>query len=165
MKRVLIALALLLGLWFGGRAIWRASVSDETRIRWVVDEMVEGFNETIMNPILAGLAKDYRDETYNTSRDDLRAAAASVFFTAKDPETRAFPYRITWQAERIDVVAAAGDQPARANATLELTFHLKERGVESVVWRVRAPAVFEEREGEWVIVRTTAETIDGRRIR
>lgn len=165
MQRVLLSLLAVIGLYFGGRALVRAFASDETRIRWVVDRMVEGFNDTRMNPILDGLDETYLDDTYGADRQLLRAAAASVFFQAKDPVTKKFLYRLEWQPSAPLAIEARGDAPKRAQLGLELTFFRRHGETEELAWSVHVDGTLEKQGGEWRFVRSDTKTKSGERIR
>lgn len=164
MKRVLLALAAALALFFAGRALVRALASDETRIRWVVDDMIEGFNATRMNPILDGLAPDYLDETYGADRALLRAAATSVFFQAKDPATKQFLYRLEWRPRAAIAVDERGGVKS-ASVPLELQFFRQRGDAEESAWTIDVDGRMEEREDGWMFVRTETRTTSGDRIR
>ena len=72
MKRVLLVLSAGLLLFIGGRALVRALASDETHIRWLVEDMAEGFDHTRTGAILGGLE---RDELSRGGRPTLSGAA------------------------------------------------------------------------------------------
>lgn len=165
MRRVLFSLATLVVLWFAGRALVRFFASDETKIRWTVDAMVEGFNDTRMNPILEGLDRAFLDETFGADRDMVRSACAYLFFQAKDDATKKFLYRAEWAPGAITVVEGSGDAPSRAEADLDVRFFQRKGAGEELVWRALVRAQFEERDGEWRIVRSETRTLEGERLR
>lgn len=164
MKRLLLALVAAVALWFGGRAIVRALASETTRIRWVVDDMVAGFNDTRMNPILDGLAADYLDETYGADRALLRAAAASVFFQAKDPSTKKFLYRLE-RMPRVEIAVVETPATKSARVKLELQFFRRRGESEESAWTIHVDGRMEKRDGDWLFVRTETKTTDGERIK
>ena len=58
MKRILlIALGLLL-LVLGARALFRALSSDETKLRWRLEAMEEGYNEGDVGDAIGPIARD-----------------------------------------------------------------------------------------------------------
>jgi len=105
MKRVLFGVLAIVLLWFGVRAIVHFFASDETKIRWVVEDMVDGFNDTRMNPIMTGLAQDFVDESsgHKYKKDDVRAGLAQMFLQRKDPKTKRFPFRVQVPEEEFHV--------------------------------------------------------------
>ena len=161
MKRFVLAAVLAFALAFGVRALVRALASDETKIRWQLASMAEGFDETRMNPVLAGLAPDFLDETHGADRELVRAALAHLFFQKKDPVTKGFLYRVEMPPESIVV---AGDPTTGTTADVELVARLIEkRGEEEkAVWETRIEAVFVELDGEWRIRRAQHQSISGR---
>ena len=54
-RRLLLVLALGTLTVLGGRALVRALASPQTRIRWRLEEMVEGFNAMRARPVLDGI--------------------------------------------------------------------------------------------------------------
>ncbi|MCE9593981.1 MAG: hypothetical protein K8S98_07305 [Planctomycetes bacterium] len=161
MKRILLAAIGAVVVFVGGRALYRALASDETRIGWVIDDMVEGFNHTRMNPILAGLDASFLDDTYGVDRDTLRAAAAQLFFEAVDPVTKRFLYRVECPVEKL-VVA---DASASATANLEARFFVRNGESEAPAWRASVEGELREQDGDWRFVRSRTTTVEGERIR
>ena len=78
-KKTLLLLGALLALWLGGRALYVALASPQKKIRWRLEEMVEGFNETRMRPVLGGIAADFVDRTSEITREDLQRTLAWMF--------------------------------------------------------------------------------------
>jgi len=165
MKRILLVLASAVALFFAGRAIYRASVSDETRIRWVIEEMCEGFEATRMRPILAGLDTAFVDTTYDADRQLVQAALAQLFFEHRGPEEHAFPYRIEWKSSNLEVEPLDGEITARASMDLELTFLERVGDDEKRIWVANVNAKLRKRDGDWRFVETATTTVEGRRIR
>lgn len=165
MRRVLLSIGALVILWFGGRALVRLFASDETKIRWTVDAMIDGFNATRMDPVLSGLDREFLDESFGADREMVRSACAYLFFQAKDPETKKFLYRAEWKTSSIDIVAGSGNEPARASADLDVSFFRRKAEAEEPVWRVLVLAKFVERDGEWRIERSETRTVEGERLR
>jgi hypothetical protein len=163
MKRAVLVVVAALALFFGVRALLRVLASEETQIRRVVDEMIEGFNDTRMDPILDGLDREYVDETYGVDRQLLRAAAASLFFQAKDPGTKAFLYRAAWSPSA-PIALEEGDVE-RATLEFDIEFFRKRGVAEDLAWKVHVSGRLEKREGDWRFVRTETVTRSGDRIR
>src|SRR3984885_8456734 len=79
LRKIAIALIAVAIAWFGGRALVHALASDETKIRWKLEDACEGFSNARMSPILDFLAHEFVDETSGYHRDDVRAAVAGAF--------------------------------------------------------------------------------------
>ncbi|MEW6073625.1 MAG: hypothetical protein AB1726_13660 [Planctomycetota bacterium] len=62
MKRILLAAAAVALAVFGIRRLVIALAADETRIGWLIEDMVEGFNERHAGEATSGLAPDWRHE-------------------------------------------------------------------------------------------------------
>ena len=60
MQRVLFGFLVLAGLWFGGRALVRFFASDETHIRWAIEDMEAGYNDGDVPDAVRPLAQDWR---------------------------------------------------------------------------------------------------------
>jgi hypothetical protein len=166
-KRVLASLVVLGLLFLAGRQLVRMFASDATRIRWVLDDMVAGFDRTRMDPILAGLDRDFLDETYGADRDLVRAALVHLFFTAKDERTKKFLYRADWQetaAPTIEPGERDGDEK-RARMELDVRFYRRFEDGEQPAWSVHVQAELARRDGDWRFVRTTTRTLSGERLR
>ena len=121
-----VALALL--AFFGGRALYRALASAETKIRWRTEAMVEGFNAMRADPVMDGIAKDFVDRVASVSRDDLRAHLAWMYFNEVEKG------EFLWSAE-LDPKAMAievGEDRRSARATCDVRF-FRRRGEERVL--------------------------------
>jgi len=161
-KRILLVLAGALLLLLVGRAIVRALVSDETKIRWAIEDMREGFDETRMDPILVAFDERFHDETSGADRADVRQALAYLFFSAKDPETKGFPYRV-----EIDVTKLAIDDsdPPAAECDLDARFLDFRGGEEKPAWEIAIHSRWTRGEYGWRIASTRYETKSGRMLR
>lgn len=164
MKRAVFLLVAALAAFLVGRAIVHSLASDETRIRWVIEDMAEGFDGTRMDPILRGLARDYLDESSGADRDTLRQALAYLFFTAKEETTKRFPYRVEVTISRI---ATTEEPDGKKTASCEMTARFLERAgeEEELAWEVEGTAQLKEEEGDWRIRRTSHATRAGSRLR
>jgi len=160
MKRVLLAIVVVLAAWFGGRALYRALVSDATRIRWVLDDMCEGFAATRMNPVTAGLATDWFDDALGADRELVKAGLATLFFERRD-DGQGFPYRIEWSSAAGPTVDSSGAEPT-ARMELELEFFRRKGAEENSIWKAKVDAQLRKRDGDWRFFRTHTTTVDGR---
>lgn len=158
MKRVLLGTAVLLALWFGGRAIHRALQSDETRIRAMLTDAAAAFDRADLAGTLEPLAPDYRDATVGVTRREAAAGLLWLFQNRRDPTGR-FRHRIELPPEDCDV-QIDGD---RATVTLLLRLFEGLDEAERLVWTVRITAGVERIEGSWRIVRSEQQTVAGQR--
>lgn len=163
-RRIAVVLSLLVVLGFGVRALVRAFASDPTRIRWLVEDMAEGFDATRMNPILAALDKDFVDDGSGATKEELRAALAQAFLQRKDPQTKAFPWRVRLGEGEPRARVADGD-PKTAVFDTELAFEESHGAEWTPCWRVRVQAELVDTDEGWKIRRTRVDTLDGRRMR
>jgi hypothetical protein len=121
LRKITIALIAVAVVWLGGRALVHALVSDETKIRWKLEDACEGFSNARMSPILDFLAHEFVDETSGYHRDDVRASVAGAFFTEKDPQTKKFPYRAIVVP---DTLAIELDKTTKGSANLHCTIRI-----------------------------------------
>lgn len=164
MKRLLLGLLALVALFFLVRALVHAFASDDTKIRWLIEDMSEGFGETRMNPILAGLAHEFVDDGSGARKDDVRAGLAQLFLQRKDPKTRKFPYRARIVQEGFTVsVHSAETKSAEADFVLVLEQSAGEEWHEA--WKAQVHAQLAEDSGDWFIQRTRVDTLDGKQPR
>lgn len=160
MKRFLIATLTVLALYFAGRALVRALVSDETKIRWLIEDMADGFNGTRMNPVLEGLAADYLDETSGADREMVRQALVHLFFTAKDETTKRFRYRVELSTPGVKIIETVPDL-WKAECDIEARFFERHGKDETVAWQVQIAAKLERGQDGWRFTRTSYHTESG----
>ena len=136
-------------------AIWSASVSDETRVRWLLQDAVQDFNATSKS-CMTPLADDWRDTTVRElDRATLSRAITALFFRFVDAKSKAFTLHLTLPEDTLQIDTEAG------TATFEL--HLDEAG--GALWHVRVDAQLEQVDGAWRVRRSSHETLQGRRPR
>lgn len=134
--------------------------SDETKIRWAIHDAAEGFGEARMDPVLAVLARDFRDEPAGYTREDLRGALAALFFSEKDPATKGFPYRCEIAADAIRIEVAEGE-PDRATVSLAATIVDVRGGTRRDAWSFEVEGRMEERDDGWCFVKSAHTTTGG----
>lgn len=164
LKRILLALAVGVALYFGFHALRRALASEPTQIAWVVDAMCDGFAATRMNPVMAGLAPDFRDEALGADRELVKLGLAQLFFEQRGGDDRRFPYRVAWRSEQGPAVDESAEEKT-ASMELELEFFRREGESERSVWKATVDAQLRKRDGEWRFVRTHTTTVEGRMLR
>jgi len=164
MRRLLLALAAALVLFVVGRWVVLALVPQTTRIRWRLESMCEGFNETRLSPCLSGVAPTWRHASGGLDRERLTDALRSIFFHEKDPESGRFPLRAEIEPDSLEIELDEADD-ARARAHLIGRFLVLEHGEWSSAWRARIGLeLARDPERGWQVVRSehTDLEADGR---
>jgi hypothetical protein len=164
MKRALFALLALVLLWFVVRTIARAFASDQTRIRWVIEDMADGFNETRMNPIMSGLAEDFLEDSWGADKALARAGLAQMFLQSKEALTNKFPYRVEIPEDEFHVQVHDGE-PRTAEFDLVAQFEESKGGEWSARWKANVHAQLELAAGGWKIHRARLSDGGGQRLR
>jgi hypothetical protein len=164
MRRVLLVLIGLAALVLAGQRLRVWLASDATRIRWRLEEMEEGFNETRLAPCMRGVAAEWRDTESRVDRALLADLLRSLFFHEKDPESGRFPYRVELERETL-AIEPDPQADGRARVEVVVRFSALERGAWSETWRVRVRAeLAEDPDLGWQVLRSEHETLstDGR---
>lgn len=117
MSKWFLFLVVLLIATIGVRKVIEGLRSDETRIEILIEEAVDGFNRTRLSPAIKPLASNWHDQSSSIGREELKGALINMFFTAIDPNTKAFLYRL--EAPKLEVLVT-GDESAELKLTLEL---------------------------------------------
>jgi hypothetical protein len=160
MRRFGLVLVVMGLLAVGVRWLVHALWSDETKIRVAIEDACEGFGEERMDPILAALARDFRDETSGFDREDVRRVVAGAFFQEKDPTTRGFPFRCEIDPAAIEIQLVKGD-PDRATVTFPGTVVDVRGGGRRDAWSFHLTGQMEERDDGWCFVTTEHRTLEG----
>ena len=144
-------------LFLGRELVWFA-VSDETKIRWTTEKMVEGFNDTRLSKTLSGLHPDWRVPHTSVDRPRLADGLRSVFFTEKDPETRSFALRAEVEEESFEIDVDEG----RAEVTFVVRMFRTTDESADPEWVVRVvgPWIDDEEHG-WVALKSEYESLVG----
>ena len=134
--------------------------SEETRIRWVLEDSTESFNSTYLADCLEGFADDYQDETLaELDRELLTQALRVAFMREIDQQTKEFQMRVLMPEEELQIlVADAEDQ-----ATAEFRLHLEKRLDEEwrPTWELQVTAKLAKVEGDWRIRSSSHQTLFG----
>ncbi len=160
LRKIGIALVVLGLLAVGVRYLVLTLVSDETKIRWAIQDAAEGFGNARANPVLELLARDFEDQPSGYKREDIRGPLAAVFFQEKDPETKGFPYRLEIADEAIQIVVVKGE-PDSATVSFPGKIVDTRGGKRRDAWSFEIEGRMEEREDGWCFVTTTHRTLDG----
>jgi hypothetical protein len=160
LRKIGIALVVVGLLAVAIRSLVLALTSEETKIRWAIQDAADGFRDARMDPILTVLTREFRDETSGFGREDLRAALAGAFFGEKDPKTKSFPYRCEIADDSIHVVLTPGE-PARASVTFPGQIVDTRNDSRREAWSFTVEGQMEVRGGSWCFVTTTHATVAG----
>jgi hypothetical protein len=160
MKRLLLGLLAVIVLYFLAHWLFVALASDETRIRWLLEDMAGGFNETNARAVVAGLAEDFKEETDGCDRNGVRLGLNHLFLTQRDARTREFPYRVEIGVESLRIAVDAAGRTARVE--LVARFHESRGEAARVAWEVRIEGELRKGDGGWEVIRSRHETAAGR---
>lgn len=130
--RKLLAAAFLFALaWFGARALYRALASPEKKIRWRMEEMIEGFNEKRVRPVTAGLAQGFVDQVGGFTRDDVRTTLAWMCFNEVDDKGE-FLWSAAFHPEAMTIELAEDERSAMVG--IDAQFFRRRGGARELVW-------------------------------
>lgn len=163
LKFALAGLALVLAF----QALRHFLASEETRIRWRIEAMMNGFNDTRLSPALSGVGAEWRDRTRRVDRQRLADGLRYLFFQEKDPDTKRFPYRVELEPGTL-VIEVDPTTRTRAEVAFEARFLALSRGEWRPTWRVRVRTEMHKHENlGWQMQESEHETLesDGRLMR
>lgn len=164
MGRILRILLIALALYLGIQGLRTFFASPEKRIRWRIESMMEGFNDTRLAPAMQGIGAEWRDRTRRVERARLADGLRYLFLNEKDPETKAFPYRVELDPDTFAVEFPSADR-TRADVRFEALFEALANGEWTPTWRLRISTSMQEHENlGWQMHETEHETLesDGR---
>jgi hypothetical protein len=151
---------------FAGRALVRLLASDETRIRWALEEMRDGFNDTELAPVVDRLHPMFREEQSGADLDMVEQALIAVFFGEIDPTTKSFALRVDGDFDAWTVEVAEQDLESGASARASGDFAISRRKgeQETLLWRARASLELSLHDEEgWQVLRASVDTLEGAR--
>ena len=160
MKKLLLSIAVVVGLWFGGRELLSVLASDETKIARLVEGMERGFNRGRLNPCIEPLAPTWRHAGSDVTRALLADHLRAHFLTERHPQTKELLYRaeVDWDAFAVEV------DDAGATIRFDIRFFLDDGSPDRrLEWHARVDGDLEQREDGWVLVRTRHEDVEGER--
>jgi hypothetical protein len=149
-----VAVLILGALALAIRSLVIALASDETKIRWRLEEMVTGFNERHLAPIMEGFAPEFRDAGTNASRDEVREILVSLFFQQLEAKTGRFLLRAELVPEDLSVTVGEGS-PRTASLAMHARFFELRDGGEQLLWDAHIEGTLAKKEDGWQWVRTT----------
>ncbi|MEE9127824.1 MAG: hypothetical protein V3U11_11850 [Planctomycetota bacterium] len=158
---VLLGLALALVAGYCG---YRMLASDETRIRWLLQDAAVSFNNMNLRGCVGAFDQDYREKTTGLGLLELKNALRVSFLQRVDPKTKAFLYRIRVPEQGISV--KVGDNGEQAEAQFTLYLEGRQHGAFETQWQIAVTAELHKADnGDWRIHSSSHETLDGQRPR
>ncbi len=143
---MLLVLSLATLIFLGGRALVRALASPQAKIRWRLEEMVDGFNAMRARPVLDGVAADFVDRSAGITREDLHALLAWMFLNEID-EHGEFLWNAIFEPEETVIELA----PDKRSAKIECRVQLFRRrgGTPQMDWDARIAGTFNLGDQGW----------------
>lgn len=165
MKKILIGAMALGGVALFAYWLVLTLASDETRIRWLIEDMESGFNDGSVSSLAAGIAEDFSHDSGATR--NIVLLAFMQFVRRNLDNDRNFRHRC--EVASIDEISVtANSDPPSGSATVTVRF-FRRPSKPSVddpgkyVGTVTFEADLVVEGGDWKIIRTLHRTIDGRR--
>jgi len=156
MRRWVLIVAALAALYLGARALLGALASDETRIRRLVEQMEQGYDHGDVGDCLGPIARDWRHEGHELTREDLRGALLQASFE-RDRETRQLTTAVDVEPDSL-VITVDGDH---ATLSAVAAFKRLRAGAWQESWRARIEAELVDGEDGWQIVKSRHEDLAG----
>ena len=102
LRKALLSILAIVGLFLGVRGVVRFLASDETKIRWLVEQMEEAYNDGRPGSCVGPLAKDWKHEGYSIDREML---LGGLFQAARerDKETRQLRSRVEVDEDALEI--------------------------------------------------------------
>jgi|GEM_PF-2688332 len=160
MKRLLLAVAALVVLWLAGRALVSALASDETRIRWRIEAMRDGYNEGDLGDVVAPIHDDWRHAGSSVDRELLKAGLLREFLQERRSRSKQLVRRVEIVPDSLTI--EIGEDEARLE--VELSFS-RLQGDDSwkESWRALVEAELLRSDGRWLVHRSRHEDLAGSR--
>ena len=157
MKHILLILLGSVAVFFLGRALVLAFVSDETKIRWLVEEMEAGFNAGDLSDCVGPLDDDWSHDGHSLTLEYLKGGLFQAFREERDRETGKRTSKIEIAEDGIYVEVE--DEAARIE--VEARFSRFKRDVWEETWHIRVFGDLEKGEDGWKITRTRHDDLKG----
>lgn len=153
-----IALAALAVHW-----IRLTTASDETRIRWLLEEMEEGFNDSSASSVVSGLSEEFLEESERLEKHQIRQFLLYLFLRERDPETKEFRFRVRLHEPDIQVALPdAREATVRLRAEFLRLRNGKDRSWETT-WEADIQAQLRKEDDGWKVHRSRHREVGGRR--
>jgi len=157
MKHVLFVLAASVMAFVLGRMVILAFVSDETKIRWLIQEMEEGFNDGDLSDCIGPLHTDWKHDGHSMNRDYLKGGLFQTFREERDRDTGRRTSKVEVDLESFSVEVE--DEQARFE--VEALFSRFKRDAWEETWHIRVFGDLEQGEDGWKITRTRHDDLSG----
>jgi hypothetical protein len=143
--------------------IYPMLLSDETRIRRLLEGTAESFNHRRAGSCVAPLADDYRDATSGLDKRQLQAVLAAIFLRKQniDPEGGLFLYPAQVPEEHLTITIRDGSPPVAEVRAKVVFHHLSDPGGDPR-WEVDATAELTKASGKWLVERSRFRQLAGR---
>ena len=152
-----IAAGVLLVYWL----VFHVFVSDETRIRRVLQNSTDGFNDTHKSQCISVFAEDYREETTGLSRDMIGQRLVYLFLKEKHPDMNAFRYRIELVEDKLEIEVADAS-PKTAKVSMLIRFSKLVKGEFEPVWDAEFDGGMEKTSDGWKVKRSRHRGVSGK---
>ncbi len=152
-----VAAGVLLAYWL----VFHAFVSDETRIRRVLQNSVDGFNDTHKKRCISALADDFREETTGLNRDLIGQRLVYLFLKEKHPDMNAFRFRIELVEDKLEI-EVADVSPKTAKVSVLARFSRIVKGEFVPVWDVDIDGGMEKTSDGWKVKRSRHRGVSGK---
>ncbi len=152
-----IAAGVLLVYWL----VFHVFVSDETRIRRVLQNSADGFNDTHKSRCISALAEDFRDETMGLNRDMIGQGLVYLFLKEKHPDMDAFRFRIELVEDKLEI-EVADVSPPTAKVSVLLRFSKQVKSEFAPVWDVEIDGGMEKTSAGWKVKRSRYRGVSGK---
>lgn len=158
MKKFTLALGLaaLPLLYVGGGLVIRWLASDETEIRWIVEDMEEAYNAGDPSGCVESIARTWRHAGSELDRQMLFGALLRIA-QERDRETRALRSRVEVDPQAAEIVVTG----ETATLTLEAAFQRRRGDEWKPSWQVRITAELVDGDDGWEIVASRHEDLEG----
>jgi hypothetical protein len=148
--------------------LYLASLSDETRIRKMLEAVADGFNDASASRISDRLTADFSVERGGLGRREVHAFLVQFFFQERDHKSGKPLWRVELRPEDIDLRIEEGEQDGPHTAHVEVTARfVRLSGPDSQpAGGTPATAVFsgvlKKKEGSWLIDSASHRLLEGR---
>lgn len=147
-----VAVAFVVGRW-----VVLSMVSDETKIRWLVERMEEGYDDGDLSDCVGPLSDDWHHEGYLVDRERLKLGLFQAFREERDRDTGKRTSKVDVDEDGMQI-AVDGDE---ATLTAEAVFSRLRGEAWEDTWNIRVEAHLEKGDDGWKIVRTSHEDLKG----
>ena len=161
MRKFLLAAVALVVVAYAGCRIRYALASDETRIRWLIEDAAEGFNDSHVRDTVRPLADDWHDRTTAIHKDTLVQLLQYSYFQDREEKSKRYRHRVEVPDDTI-TVTVDGDI-----ATFRCIAHFEElkQGEFEPSWVVTFEGELRRGEDGWEVAVSGHQSHEGRAFR